>query len=128
MAIQLSAADLAALQPGGPGIVLQGPVAVAPPGPVVSPSGTLILKGSTAAIIDAAGNAWTITAGGLVAVQAATATSATPDTTTANVTKLAYVNGLVWQKNTANLWWSKTAPGAGWLPGTGTATPPIAGA
>ena len=60
-------------------------------------------------------------AGGQVAV------NGTTDTTTANVTELAYVNGKVWQENASNLWWGKDQPhrrlGAR-LPGTATSPLP----
>ena len=39
--------------------------------------------------------------------------------------ELAYVNGTVWQENSANLWWGKTTPGAPWSPGAGTAASPL---
>ncbi|HEX2943314.1 MAG TPA: hypothetical protein VHO91_19835, partial [Rhodopila sp.] len=67
------------------------------------------------------GNKWTIQANGQIAVNGVT------DTTTANVTELAYVNGEVWQENTSNLWWGKTSPTAAWSPDAGTATSPLPG-
>ncbi|HBK05049.1 MAG TPA: hypothetical protein DDZ81_04210 [Acetobacteraceae bacterium] len=79
----------------------------------------MVLAGSVASITDASGNQWTITAGGQVAV------NGTTDTTTANVTELAYVNGSIWQENASNLWWDKTSPTASWAPGTGTSTSPL---
>jgi hypothetical protein len=77
------------------------------------------LVGSGGSITDAQGNVWTITATGQVAVNGQV------DPTTANVTHLAYVNGLVWQENTEDLWWSKTSPTAQWSPTYGTATAPL---
>ncbi len=68
------------------------------------------------------GNTWTITSGGQVAV------NGVADTTTANVTELAYVNNEVWQENTANLWWGKTSPSAAWAPDSGNRHQPVAGA
>ena len=47
------------------------------------------------------------------------------DASTANVIEMAYENGIVWQKNTDNLWWSKTSPTASWDPPYGTSTDPI---
>ncbi|MDR3535605.1 MAG: hypothetical protein P4L71_03810 [Acetobacteraceae bacterium] len=47
------------------------------------------------------------------------------DPTTGNVIEMAYENGLVWQKNTNNLWWSKAAPSDAWHPPAGTAVDPI---
>src|SRR6185312_7999395 len=77
------------------------------------------LAGSKAAITDAAGNAWTITSGGQVAV------NGVADTTTAGVKELAYVNGTIWQENTNNLWWGETAPNSGWSPAAGTSASPL---
>ncbi len=71
------------------------------------------------AITDARGNIWTITAGGQVAINGA------PDPGTANVTHLAYANGLVWQENSNNLWWSKASPSAPWDPPYGTPAVPV---
>jgi hypothetical protein len=90
------------------------PVVVTP-----SPDNTVLKAGSVSAITDASGNKWTITAGGQVAV------NGVADTTTAGVVVLAYEKGLVWQENTASLWWSKTAPSAAWGPAAGTATSPV---
>jgi hypothetical protein len=77
------------------------------------------LIGYGQSITDARGNVWTITAGGQVAV------NGVADPTTKNVTHLAYANGLVWQENTSNLWWSKTAPSAAWSPPYGTSAVPV---
>lgn len=60
-----------------------------------------------------------ITSGGQVAV------NGTVDTTTGNVTELAYVNNEIWQENTSDVWWGKTSPAAAWSPGTGTTTSPL---
>jgi hypothetical protein len=79
----------------------------------------MVLAGSTTAITDASGNAWTIASNGQVAV------NGTADTTTANVTELGYVNGTVWQENSNNLWWSETSPTGSWSPSAGTATSPL---
>lgn len=48
-----------------------------------------------------------------------------PDPTTKDVTHLAYSNGVVWQENTSNLWWSKPSPGASWNPPYGTSVVPV---
>jgi hypothetical protein len=101
----------------GPGTTTS-PLPAAPPIVTASPNDTMVLAGSTAAITDASGNAWTITASGQVAV------NGIADTTTANVTELAYVNKQVWQENASNLWWGKTAPTAAWAPGTSTSPLP----
>jgi hypothetical protein len=82
-----------------------------------SPDNTLIGYGK--AITDAQGNVWTISAGGQVAINGVL------DPATAHVTHLAYANGLVWQENTGNLWWSKTAPSASWDPPYGTSAVPV---
>ncbi|HBK06542.1 MAG TPA: hypothetical protein DDZ81_11850 [Acetobacteraceae bacterium] len=79
----------------------------------------MVKAGSTTAIVDGSGNAWTINANGQIAVNGAT------DTTTANVTELAYVNGQVWQENASNLWWGKTSPTDSWSPNAGTSTSPL---
>lgn len=84
--------------------------------PTESTPGTTVLAGSTAAIIDGAGNHWTITPTHQVAINGAA------DPTTANVTELAYVNGVVWQENAAKLWWQATAKD-GWQPPGGTTSP-----
>jgi hypothetical protein len=85
--------------------------------PMQSPGNTLIGYGGS--ITDAEGNIWTITADGQVAV------NGQADPTTANVTHLAYADGLVWQENTQNLWWSKSSPTDAWEPPYGTATVPV---
>ena len=97
------------------------PAAAPAPAPVVTPSAndTVVAAGSTAAIIDVSGNKWTINSGGQVAVNGAA------DTTTGNVVELAYVNGTVWQENTANLWWGKTSPTDTWNGGTATSPLPV---
>lgn len=84
-----------------------------------SANNSMLLAGSTSAIIDASGNTWTITSTGQVAV------NGVADTTTANVAELAYVNKQVWQENTANLWWGKANPAAAWSPDAGSATSPL---
>lgn len=82
-----------------------------------SQNNTLI--GAGPSIIDADGNVWTITDNGQVAV------NGHADPTTANVTHLAYSNGLVWQENTQDLWWSKDSPLAPWAPPFGTPVVPL---
>jgi hypothetical protein len=85
--------------------------------PMQSLNNTLI--GAGGEITDAEGNVWTVTTGGQVAVNGLV------DTTTGNVSHLAYANGLVWQENTADLWWSKTSPTSDWSPTYGTSTVPV---
>ncbi|WP_428487034.1 hypothetical protein [Rhodopila sp.] len=89
----------------------------APPKP--SPNDTVVLAGSSAAITDASGNAWTITSGAQVAV------NGIADATTGGVTELAYVGGTLWQENASKLWWGKTTPAAAWSPNNGTAASPL---
>ena len=83
-----------------------------------SPNNSVILPGS-GSINDNAGNVWTVTSGGQVAVNGVV------DTTTAGVVELAWVSSLIWQENSSGLWWSKTSPTAGWLPANGTTTSPL---
>jgi hypothetical protein len=86
-----------------------------------SPDGTVVTAGSSEAITDTAGRRWTVDADGLVDVDA------TPDRTTARVTRLAYVGGKVWQENADQLWWAKTSPTDQWSPTDGTSTSPLSG-
>ncbi len=69
-------------------------------------------------ISDANGNCWSII-GGRVSVNGIV------DPTTSGVIEMAYENGLVWQKNAANLWWSKATPSAAWYPPHGTPVSPV---
>jgi hypothetical protein len=70
-------------------------------------------------LVDAAHHLWGIDARGVITVDGI------EDSTSAGVIELAYVSGLMWQENGSNLWWSKTAPSAAWLPPAGTATAPL---
>jgi sugar lactone lactonase YvrE len=88
------------------------PLPVSTTSPPASPNDTVVLAGSTAAIIDASGNAWTITSGAQIAVNGVT------DALTSQVTELAYVNGTIWQENTSNLWYGETKPNDSWSAGT----------
>ena len=90
-----------------------------PPMPAVSADDATVIAGSASAITDASGNQWTITSSAQVAV------NGVADTSTWNVIELAYVNGMIWHENTAQLWWGKTSPDASWAPGAGTATSPL---
>ncbi len=76
---------------------------------------TIVLAGSKSSITDASGKAWTIVNG--VVQENGTAAGFS-----ANVTEIAYVNGNVWQENSAKLWWEWN--GTTW-PGNGTATSPL---
>ncbi len=73
---------------------------------------------TSSAITDGSGNLWTVVKGQVVV-------NGVVDQTTANVTHLAYVDGMVWQENSSNLWWSKTSPVASWNPPYGTTTMPV---
>jgi aryl-phospho-beta-D-glucosidase BglC (GH1 family) len=87
--------------------------------PMAASANNTVVTTAGPAIEDAGGNAWSITSGGQVAV------NGVADSTTANVTELAYENGLVWQQNSAGLWWSKSAPADAWGPALGTSTSPL---
>lgn len=69
-------------------------------------------------IVDAGGNVWTIINGQIAA------NGQIDDGWTWNVVELTYFNGQVWQKNSANLWWSAASPSATWQPPGGTSVPP----
>ncbi|WP_428537555.1 hypothetical protein [Rhodopila sp.] len=79
-----------------------------------SANNTLIGRGQS--ITDAEGNVWAINTDGRIEVNGVV------DSTTANVTHLAYANGLVWQENSHDLWWSKASPAAPWT-ARGTTVP-----
>ncbi|MDQ2762575.1 MAG: hypothetical protein M3Y22_03515 [Pseudomonadota bacterium] len=100
--------------------------AAAPPPPVVAVTGqstpsandTVIGANDNAAVItDASGHTWTIGASGAALIDGLSAGY------TANVARLAYVNGIVWQENSAGNWWQWN--GAGWAGGNGIATAPV---
>jgi hypothetical protein len=86
-----------------------------------SPNGTTIVHGGK--ITAATGTVWTISASGQVV------RNGVPDTFTNNVIELAYKNGVLWQENTAGLWYAKVgnAPGNyhGWSSGTYEAPVPV---
>jgi hypothetical protein len=95
--------------------------ASAPPAPKATPSpdNVVIPAGSNSAILDAAGNKWTVTADGKVAI------NGTPDQSTNRVVALAYEKGRIWQGNADKLWWSKAKPTDAWGPADGTSTSPV---
>lgn len=66
---------------------------------------------------DNAGVVWSISINGRVA------TNGVEDSTTAQVTFMAFVNGVIWQQNAAGNWFSKTSQAAAWQ---GPATSPLA--
>lgn len=98
-----------------------GPVAPPPvnPPPAVSPSAndSVITVSGGGSLVDGSGNVWTITSAGAVQENGANAGYS------ANVSELAYVNGVIWQENTSNLWWGWS--NGGWNTGNGTATSPL---
>jgi len=82
-----------------------------------SPNDTVV-AGIGASITDGAGNVWTIGSDARIRVNNIV------DSTTADVDVLAFYNGLVWQKNADNHWYSKTSPTHAWVNGP-SGTPPI---
>ena len=87
-----------------------------------SPNNTIV-TGVGASITDASNNVWVIDPGGQITVNGLV------DPTTARVDELAYSDGLVWQKNADNSWYSKTSPTATWMywanPGAPVLSPDI---
>jgi hypothetical protein len=90
---------------------------------MASPNGTVVTANTGGAITDSKGNVWTISASGLVVE------NGVADTFTANVTELAFKNGVLWQENTSFLWYAKVGnvPGSyhGWSPATSVAPVPV---
>jgi endoglucanase len=85
-----------------------------------SPNNTVVSAGSGGSITDSSGNVWTITGSGMVAV------NGSPAGYSASVTKLAYVNGTVWQQANyrgGQYWWSWN--GSGWDGGLGISQSPL---
>jgi len=78
---------------------------------------TVITAPTTSTITDATGNVWGITNGQVTL-------NGKIDSTTLNVTSLAYVSGSVWQENASNLWWQWTGS---WTPQGGTNVNPVTG-
>jgi hypothetical protein len=84
---------------------------------VTSSNNTVVVTGTSAAITDASGNSWTISSTGTVLMNGAAAGYS------AGVAEIAYVDGGVWQENTAGLWWEWS--NGTWGTGPGTATSPL---
>lgn len=81
-----------------------------PPTPTPpSPDKTVVLAGSGGSIIDAAGNAWTISTGNEILE------NGKAPAFSANVAEMAYVSGTIFQENTGNQWYSWN--GIDWLGG-----------
>ena len=96
-----------------------GPTYGTPSSPLVgvaSPN-DLVYPGVGASVTDADDNVFTITPGGQVAV------NGVADATTGRVDELAYYNGLVWQKNADNHWYSKSSAASGWVAWQNAAAP-----
>lgn len=70
-------------------------------------------------LVDAGHHVWGIDSHSIIVVDGI------EDATSANVVQLAFVGGLMWQRNGNNLWWSKTSPSAAWLPAGGTPNAPL---
>jgi hypothetical protein len=89
------------------------PVAI----PNMSANNATASAGGAANIVDSNGNVW-----GFAHIGSANGYQVTVDgaidPTTANVVQLAYVNGTIWQENTAGLWYAKTTPASVWTAGT----------
>ena len=75
---------------------------------IATQSGIYVV-GIGASVTDAQNNVYAIDSAGRVAI------NGVADRTTARVDGLAYANGLVWQKNADNLWYSKASPAAAWV-------------
>jgi hypothetical protein len=90
-----------------------------PPGSGGSPSPPILVFPTTLTFTDAAANVW-----GINATQQVTM-NAVADTSTSGVVRLTYVTGVIWQENSANLWWGKASATAAWLPAGGTSTSPL---
>jgi hypothetical protein len=72
-------------------------------------------------VVDGSNNYWDISDGQI-------SVDGVVDKTTANVIRLAVVDGRVYQENDSGLWWSKATPSDTWTPGPGSPTDPVTGA
>lgn len=86
--------------------------------PLYQLRGHTVISLPNQSIVDAGGNIWSVANGQVVV-------NGVADPTTANVIEMAYENGLVWQKNANNLWWSKGTPADSWSPPNGTSVDAI---
>jgi probable HAF family extracellular repeat protein len=86
---------------------------------IAAADNTVIASSHSAAVTDANGDHWTITASGQVAVNGII------DRTTARVVALAYEKNIIWQENADGLWWSKINSAAQWSPPFGSSTSPV---
>ncbi len=87
--------------------------------PTASPNGTYKI-GPGASVTDARGVVYAINADGQITV------NGKPDLTTGRVDALGFYDGLVWQKNADNFWYSKSSATATWAnypPGIGNPMP-----
>lgn len=71
---------------------------------MTSSDGTVVTLVDGGTIVDTMGNQWSISASGQVVENGVT------DTLTSNVTELAFKNSVIWQENTAFLWYAKVEP------------------
>lgn len=85
--------------------------------PTTSLDDTVVVAGSGAAIIDAAGDRWTISSANAVLKNGRAAAF------TANVAEIAYVKSVIWHENTADQWYEWT--GSGWTSGQNPLPPPL---
>lgn len=99
------------------GVTPPPPVDPPPPAGGASPNNTVIVAGDGKTITDAAGDVWTISASKTVTRDGALAGYSR------GVEKLAYVDGVVWQQNDQNLWWSWN--GTTWGTHAGYAQSPV---
>gem|GEM_PF-1102715 len=83
---------------------------------VVSANNSVVVAGQTDTIVDQQKNVWTIS-NGVVKKNGSSAGYSS------NVNKIAYVNNVVWQRNTSYLWWSWS--GNSWSGGNGTGNSPL---
>jgi len=95
-----------------------------PPVPIigVSANGAMIDAGTAGTLVDANGNVWGLTRASASKGYQVTVDGAV-DQTTVNVTRMQIFNGIVWQENTAGLWYSKTTPASAWSAGTADPAP-----
>lgn len=87
--------------------------------PTVSPNGTYKI-GPGASVVDAKGVVYAINASGQITINGKV------DFTTGRVDALGFYDGLVWQKNADNMWYSKSSATATWAnypPGIGNPMP-----
>lgn len=108
--------------PDHPVLLRIGAAATPPPPPrpyTESANASVVLAGSTVALTDALGNAWTITSGGAVGL------NGHPVPGTSSVAELAYVGHVLWQENTGRNWYGVTGMSGGSVTWNGPTTSPM---